>query len=292
MNSPNGLLLVDKASGLTSHDVVARVRKLLGEKKVGHAGTLDPLATGLLVIAVGPSTRLLRFAQLGLKRYSGVVRFGEATNTLDADGEVVATATVPSLNADDLRVAAEAMCGPSTQIPPMVSALKVNGRRLYALAREGTEVERSPRPIDVSEFTLWATSNPLEWAFHVVCTPGTYVRVLLVDLAERVGTLGHLASLRRLSSGSHDVTEARTLEDLEAALTRHEEVLRAPRELVSALAATELTPAQCVDVRHGKQIDLPGVSSEFVAGLVDGALVAVLRQRAQRYQPDVVLASV
>jgi tRNA pseudouridine55 synthase len=159
MTTPSGLLLVDKPAGITSHDVVARVRRILGERRVGHAGTLDPMATGLLVLAVGPSTRLLRFAQAGVKRYRGDVTFGVATDSLDADGVVVARSQVPALDATRVNDVAGAMRGAQTQVPPMVSAIKVNGRRLHALAREGVEVEREARPVTIAAFSLEPTEG-------------------------------------------------------------------------------------------------------------------------------------
>jgi len=211
MTTNNGLLLVDKPQGLTSHDVVARVRRILHEKKVGHAGTLDPMATGLLVLAVGPSTRLLRFAQSETKRYVGAVQFGAATDSLDADGVVTQVLPVPTLTTETVDAAAKMMLGKQEQTPPMVSAIKVDGQRLHELARRGVEVERQAREIEVTVFTLTATDDPTVWRFDVVCSVGTYVRVLLSDLAQRLGTVGHLVELRRLASGSHVVEDARTL---------------------------------------------------------------------------------
>jgi tRNA pseudouridine55 synthase len=188
----------------------------MNERRVGHAGTLDPMATGLLVVAVGPSTRLLRFAQGEVKRYSGTVKFGVATASLDADGEVVEERPVPLLSSADAQLLARGMIGPQQQTPPMVSAIKVGGRRLHELARQGLEVEREARDITISDFSVSATGDPSVWEFEVECTVGTYVRVLLSDLAERAGTVGHLTSLRRVSSGGHHVEDALSLDELEA----------------------------------------------------------------------------
>jgi tRNA pseudouridine55 synthase len=167
MTTNNGLLLIDKPRGVTSHDVVARVRKVLNEQRVGHAGTLDPMATGLLVLAVGPSTRLLRFAQSETKRYSGIVTLGVATDSLDADGEVLERSDVPALSLERVNGAAREMLGPQQQTPPMVSALKINGRRLHALAREGVEVERAARDITIESFSLETIESPSEWTFEI-----------------------------------------------------------------------------------------------------------------------------
>jgi tRNA pseudouridine55 synthase len=176
MTTSNGLLLIDKPQGLTSHDVVARVRRILHEKKVGHAGTLDPMATGLLVLAVGPSTRLLRFAQSETKHYSGTVKFGVATDSLDADGVVVEEQPVPSLSKELVDAVSAAMLGTQEQTPPMVSAIKIDGQRLHELARRGVEVDRPAREVTVSTFTLSATAEDSLWSFDVECSVGTYVR--------------------------------------------------------------------------------------------------------------------
>jgi tRNA pseudouridine55 synthase len=284
----SGSLLVDKAAGWTSHDVVGRLRRVLGEKRIGHAGTLDPMATGLLVVAVGPVTRLLRFAQGEDKRYTGVIRLGASTATLDKDGVVTATAPVPTLTVDDVNAAAAAMCGESTQVPPMVSALKVDGRRLYEIAREGGEVERAPRPITVADFTL-TPEGERQWRFTVTCSPGTYVRVLAADLAHRLGTLGHLVELRRTASGSHDVTNARTVAEVEAAVALGESVLSDPRELVAGLPHMEVSAEDAAALRHGRAlVGGPGPSPSAVLDGA-GALVGVVEFRADAWRPVVVL---
>src|ERR1700761_288099 len=160
---PDGVAIVDKDAGWTSHDVVAKSRGILGTRKVGHSGTLDPDATGVLVLGVGRATRLLRFLQLLSKSYEAEICFGTATTTLDASGDVVATADMSGLGADDVVAAAGPLTGDILQVPPMVSALKVDGRRLHELAREGIEVEREPRPVHVSRFDLTPTDDPLRW---------------------------------------------------------------------------------------------------------------------------------
>jgi len=289
MTTTNGLLLIDKPQGLTSHDVVARVRKILNERKVGHAGTLDPMATGLLVMAVGPSTRLLRFAQSQVKRYSGTVCFGIATDSLDADGAVLETRAVPELEPAEVLTTARAMLGPQQQIPPMVSALKVDGRRLHSLAREGIEVERAPRDITVTRFDIQPTSDPSRWDFDVECTVGTYVRVLLSDLALRLGTIGHLVALRREASGNHTVTDAVTLDELDARVARGEVVLAPPVAFVGDLEHLVFSPDQVVAVRRGQRIpataDVPG---EVAVLDEKGALVAIVHRRTDTWQPDLV----
>ena len=291
MTRNNGLLLVDKSSGMTSHDVVARVRKILGERRVGHAGTLDPLATGLLVLAVGPSTRLLRFAQAEVKHYSGTVKFGVATDSLDADGVVVAEGPVPELRGADVDEVVTAMLGSQLQIPPMVSALKVGGRRLHQLAREGVEVERQPREITVSEFRLEPTNDPAIWNFDVVCSVGTYVRVLLSDVAVALGTLGHLTTLRRLSSGTHRVDEAMSLDVLAERVERGEDPLLPPAHLVAGLEASVIDITQESKMRMGQRLELaePFVGPEIAAFDARGNLLGILKRRGDTWQPELVL---
>jgi tRNA pseudouridine55 synthase len=293
MTANNGLLLVDKPKGLTSHDVVARVRRILHERRVGHAGTLDPMATGLLIIGVGSATRLLRFAQAEVKHYSGEVTFGIATDSLDADGAVVDRRAVPTLTTDDVNRAAQAMLGDQLQTPPMVSAIKVDGQRLHALARQGVEVERTPRSISVSAFSLAPTSDPHRWTFEVTCSVGTYVRVLLSDLSEQLGSIGHLSALRREASGSHRVEEAWTLEDLAAAVEAGESVLLPPKAFTASLEEVVLSDEQVLAMRQGKQLDLNGSfnSAEIAAIDEHAALVGILRPRGSRWQPELVINS-
>jgi tRNA pseudouridine55 synthase len=290
MTTNNGLLLLDKPMGLTSHDVVARVRLVMNESRVGHAGTLDPMATGLLVLAVGPSTRLLRFAQSETKRYEGVVTFGVRTDSLDADGEVLERRDVPELTSEDVNARAQTMLGAQSQIPPMVSAIKVNGRRLHALAREGVVVERAARTITVDAFTLQPTNVTNEWRFDVTCSVGTYVRVLLSDLAERLGTLGHLSALRRVASGAHHVDEAMTLDQLEERVKEGLVVLHAPRAFITQLDEVVISSDEARRLRMGQRVALQVVADGEIAALDEaGSLVAVLRARGEVWQPVVVL---
>lgn len=289
MTTNNGLLLLDKPSGCTSHDVVARVRKSLGERRVGHAGTLDPMATGLLVLAVGPSTRLLRFAQDEHKHYEGTVVFGVATDSLDADGVVTERRATPVLEADAVRAACADMLGTQRQTPPMVSAIKVDGQRLHELARRGLEVERDARSITVTTFALTPTDVTGEWRFDVVCSVGTYVRVLLSDLAQRLGTIGHLNALRRLASGDHLVDEALTLEEFERRAEVGEVVLAPPVDFVHALEHVTVSADTAARLRQGQRVALDA-AGEHVAALDEaGSLVAVLHRRGETFQPDVVL---
>jgi tRNA pseudouridine55 synthase len=293
MTTSNGLLLVDKPQGLTSHDVVARVRRILQEKKVGHAGTLDPMATGLLVLAVGPSTRLLRFAQSETKRYVGAVQFGVATDSHDADGVVVDERPVPPLTSAIVDVATAAMLGPQEQTPPMVSAIQIDGQRLHELARRGVEVDRPARAITVTAFALTPTEDPSVWRFDVQCSVGTYVRVLLSDLAERLGTVGHLVELRRLASGTHVVEDALTLDTLCDVVARGGHVLAPPATFVTGLEHVTLSDDQARAMRMGQRVALErSFDGEEIAAMDgDGELIGILQRRDECWKPELVLAS-
>jgi tRNA pseudouridine55 synthase len=272
---------------------VARVRRILHEKKVGHAGTLDPMATGLLVLAVGPSTRLLRFAQSETKRYSGAVKFGVATDSLDADGVVVERRSVPVLTRELLDATTSAMLGSQRQTPPMVSAIKIDGQRLHQLARRGVEVERSSREISVATFTLSPTDDATVWRFDVVCSVGTYVRVLLSDLAVALGTVGHLVELRRLASGAHSVENALTLDELAVNVGDGREVLAPPATFVTALEHVALRDEQASAMRMGQRVALEQKyeGDEIAAMDSFGNLVGILQRRNDSWKPELVLAS-
>jgi len=209
----DGALLIDKPAGLTSHDVVDALRRHLGLRKVGHAGTLDPNATGLLVLLLGRATKLSEKLMAGDKVYAGSARFGETTNSYDTDGELVASLPVPLLTLEELNAQAATFVGDHMQVPPMVSAVKKDGVPLYKLARKGIEVERKPKLIHVYSFRFTEYQEPLG-AFHVACTKGTYVRSLIHDLGQKFGCGAHLATLRRHASGSFNVAEALPFEEV------------------------------------------------------------------------------
>jgi tRNA pseudouridine55 synthase len=206
-DSLDGALLVDKPAGCTSHDVVDRIRRKFGLKKVGHCGTLDPNATGLLIIVLGRGTKLSERLMSDDKVYEGDIKFGEATDSYDADGEITATAPVPPLTLEQLNEAAGAFIGDLQQIPPMVSAKKQGGVALYKLARKGIEVVREPRLVHIFNYRFTAYAEPVA-KFRVACTKGTYVRSLVHDLGAKIGCGAHLATLRRVTSGKWDVADA------------------------------------------------------------------------------------
>jgi len=209
----DGALLVDKPAGPTSHDVVDAVRRHFGVKKVGHCGTLDPNATGLLVIVLGRATKLSEKLMSSDKVYEGSIKFGESTNSYDADGELAASLPVPPMTLDQLNTAAAEFVGDLMQTPPMVSAVKLHGVPLYKLARKGIEVPREPRLIHIYNFRFSAYSEPLGH-FRLACTKGTYVRAIAHELGQKLGCGAHLAALRRVVAGKFNVAQALPLPEV------------------------------------------------------------------------------
>lgn len=209
----DGAVLVDKPAGPTSHDVVDAIRRTFQIKKVGHCGTLDPGATGLLVILLGRGTKLSERLMSDDKVYEGLIKFGETTNSFDADGELTGSMPVPLITVEELNEAAAGFIGDQMQLPPMVSAIKKDGVPLYKLARKGIEVERKERLIHIYNFRFTAYEEPLG-TFRVACTKGTYVRSLAHDLGQKVGCGAHLAKLRRLAAGKFDVADALPLDQV------------------------------------------------------------------------------
>ncbi|MBW6512683.1 MAG: tRNA pseudouridine(55) synthase TruB [Desulfuromonadaceae bacterium] len=210
---PEGLLIIDKPAGMTSHSVVSRLRRLLNTRRIGHAGTLDPLATGVLVVAVGKVTRLLEFMVSDHKSYRGELQFGTTTDTLDREGKTLESFPLDGLDEYRVRRAAESFVGTIQQIPPMYSAIKQNGVALHKLARKGIEVERPPRTVTISRLDVISCDLPRA-VIDVDCSKGTYIRTLCADLGEKLGVGAHLTELRRLSSGPFTSAEAIGLEAL------------------------------------------------------------------------------
>ncbi|MSO86448.1 MAG: tRNA pseudouridine(55) synthase TruB [Acidimicrobiia bacterium] len=209
---PDGLALVDKAAGWTSHDVVAKARGVLGTRKVGHSGTLDPDATGLLLLGVGKVTRLLQYLGLPSKTYVGVVVLGTSTATLDASGAVTGTWDMAGVGRAEVAAAAAALTGPILQVPPMVSAVQVGGRRLHELARQGIEIERAARPVTVHAFAVGSPIEPGCFPIEVICSSGTYIRSLAAEVGTALGGGAHLRDLRRTAIGSFSVDRAVAVE--------------------------------------------------------------------------------
>ncbi len=209
----DGAILIDKPSGPTSHDVVDAIRRTFGIKKVGHCGTLDPNATGLLIIVLGRGTKLSEKLMSDDKVYEGTIKFGEATDSYDSDGELTGSLPVPPLTIEELNKAGEEFVGDIMQTPPMVSAIKKDGVPLYKLARKGVEVHREPRLIHIYNFKFSKYEEPLG-EFKLACTKGTYVRSVAHDLGQKLGCGAHLASLRRTVSGKFDVADSKSLDDV------------------------------------------------------------------------------
>jgi tRNA pseudouridine55 synthase len=289
----DGVLVCDKPAGMTSHDVVGRVRRLAGQRRVGHGGTLDPPATGVLVVALGRATRLLPFLPMEPKRYLAQVAFGAETDTLDATGTVTAVAAADDLDEAAVRAALAGFLGPQQQVPPMVSAVKVGGERLYAKARRGESVERAARPVTIHALELLAfeAGERPQATLAVACSGGTYVRALAADLGRALGTLAHLAALRRVAVGRFAERDARGLPELEAltAAGRLGEAVVAPAAALGS-PVRRLTPAEAAAVANGQSLEPSGQPEPVAAVAPDGRLVAVVQDFAGRARPRVVLA--
>jgi tRNA pseudouridine55 synthase len=289
----DGLVVVDKPAGYTSHDVVGRLRRIYGQRRIGHAGTLDPDATGVLVVALGRATRLLRFVQDSGKTYEGVIAFGVATDTLDAAGVVLERRAMPVSRAD-VEAAMRRFRGNIEQVPPMVSAIKMGGRKLYELAREGKEVERKPRPVRIDRFELLdfePGSFPLATVV-VECGTGTYIRSLAADLGAALGGPAHLASLRRTRVSGFGIDAASTIEQIEADPAA---VVLPPIAATRELAAITVDDALVDGVSHGAVFPAPvfGVGDDapgpFAVAGPDGALLAVYERKGRALKPSVVM---
>ena len=291
-----GFLLVDKPEGWTSHDVVARVRRLAGIKKVGHAGTLDPMATGLLVLGMGRATRLLRFVQGQRKVYEATMVMGVATDTLDADGAVLEREPM-EVDEADLAGVITRFIGTIAQVPPMVSAIKVGGRRLYDVAREGGEVEREARSVVIHSIEVleFAPGPYPEAVIRVECGSGTYIRTLADDLAGALGGRAHLSALRRHSNGSLTVEDAHTIEELEDAAgdDRLASLTLRPSEGLRDLPAITLDAERSRAALNGSVFTSAalggGTGLHRVLG-PDGTLLAVYELGGARARPEVVLS--
>lgn len=275
---PSGILVADKPAGLTSHDVVARVRRAAQTRKVGHAGTLDPMATGVLILGVGSSTRLLTYIVGVDKTYEATIRLGEATTTDDADGETSVTAPYEALAAvSDHAVerAAQRLTGAFDQVPSTFSAVKVEGRRAYARARAGEDVVLEARPISVSEFTVHDSTptdagDRIDVRVTVSCSSGTYVRALARDMGDMLGVGGHLTRLRRTRVGPFSVEQATPLEGLDVARS-----LCSPAEAAARMfPVVDLSATEATALGHGKTLSTP-LETTISEDLTDGPLAAV-----------------
>src|SRR5438270_703176 len=269
----DGLLLFDKAAGWKAHDVVAKCRGIFGQKRVGHAGTLDPGATGVLLVGLGRVTRLLRYPGALPKTYVGEVVLGTETSTLDDEGDVTATYDMSGVTLDDVRTTAERFVGDIEQVPPMVSAVKVGGRRLHELARAGEEVARAARPVTVHSLSVGPGSEQGVFTVEVTCSAGTYVRVLAADIGHALGGAAHLRRLRRTAVGGFSIGDANAVEAVGL-----DDVLPAV-EAMRGYSRIEVEAGVANEVRHGRVLSGTALGVEgagpWAVVDADGALLAV-----------------
>jgi tRNA pseudouridine55 synthase len=295
----SGLVIVDKPSGLTSHDVVGRIRRLAGTRRVGHAGTLDPMATGVLVIGVEKATRLLGHLALTEKEYAATIRLGQATDTDDADGETVAQISAAGVTDDALHAAAAALTGEIRQVPPGFSAIKVGGQRAYRLAREGAAPELAARTVTVRALDIQdvrRAGDLLDVDVTVTCSSGTYIRALARDLGTALGVGGHLTALRRTRVGPYEIAAARTLDQLAASFA----VIPLADAAAAAFPRRDLTADEARLVAHGGRLPVtvaapgsgaagPGTGPVAAFG-PDGSLIALLTEEGGQARPLAVFA--
>jgi tRNA pseudouridine55 synthase len=284
-----GILVVDKPAGMTSHDVVSRCRRIFATRRVGHAGTLDPMATGVLVIGVERATKILGLLTAATKSYAATVRLGQATSTEDAEGELLQSVSAEHVTEQAIEAAVAGLRGDISQVPSSVSAIKVGGRRAYQLVREGQAVELAARPARIDRFDVLAVRRHGELVdldVEVDCSSGTYIRALARDLGDALGVGGHLTSLRRTRVGRFGLDQARTLDDLAErpalSLTLDEAcLLMFPRR--------ELTAEEAEATSHGRPLSPAGIDGVYAASDGHGRVVALLRDEGSRTKPVVVI---
>jgi tRNA pseudouridine55 synthase len=257
----NGVLIIDKPSGLTSHDVVARVRRILKQRNVGHLGTLDPLATGVLPLVLGNMTRLAQFYLASEKRYEGVVRFGFATDTYDAEGEALTQPQDPALTLTQVQELATGFRGKIEQLPPPFSAKKIQGQPAYKLARKKKDVPLKPVEVEIKEFEILKVEGPRAH-FRAWVASGTYMRAVAHDMGQLAGCGAHLESLRRTAVAEFELCDAHTLEQLEQTVQsgEAEALLIHPRKLLPSIPAVTATDEVAAKIRHGRPVNLPELS--------------------------------
>lgn len=285
-----GLLVIDKPAGMTSHDVVAAVRRATGERRVGHAGTLDPSATGVLMVLVGPYTRLERYLSGKTKSYEAVIAFGTETDTDDAEGETTVTAPVPPqvLEAESAAAVLGGFLGPSMQQPPVYSAIKVAGKTAHRVARSGGDIELAPRPITVNKADLRSIDlEQATWTVDFTVSKGTYIRALARDIGREAHTAAHLRDLRRTGSGDITVAQAVTLEDVRDA----QDIRALFLDPIAALGmpVLHLDDTQAGTVADGRPLSVAGPQDGPVALVFNGSLVAVYHSQSGRMVAETVL---
>jgi tRNA pseudouridine55 synthase len=285
---PTGLIVVDKPAGLTSHDVVARIRRIAGTRRVGHGGTLDPMATGVLIIGVGRATRLLTYVIGTGKAYSATIRLGQRTITDDAEGELVAAAPAGHVTDEQIRAGLATLTGEIAQVPSAVSAIKINGRRSYARVRAGEEVALAARRVTVSRLDLLAVRRAAEVVdldVDVACSSGTYIRALARDLGAGLGVGGHLTALRRTAVGGFTLSEAVSLEALVDG-----GMMSLSEAAVRLLPRRNASPDEARVLAHGGPLPARGVDGPYAVFGPSGEVIAVVAERDGRARAEVVLA--
>jgi tRNA pseudouridine55 synthase len=287
----DGLVIVDKPGGMTSHDVVARIRRLAGTRRVGHAGTLDPMATGVLVVGVEKATRLLGYLALTEKQYDATIRLGQSTSTDDAEGEITGGTPAKDISPAALARAVTELTGEIQQVPPAVSAIKVDGQRAYKLTRAGAAPELKPRPVTVYEFTVTGirpAGDITDVDATVRCSSGTYIRALARDLGRDLGTGGHLTRLRRTWVGGYGLEAARTLDQL----AERFEVMPLAEAAAAAFPRRDLSADEARRLAHGGRLTVVSETQDPTAAFApDGSLVALLTEQAGQARPLVVFAA-
>lgn len=294
MQNISGFLNINKSQGLTSHDVVAVVKRELrrrtGQKiKVGHAGTLDPMATGVLIVCVGSATRLSEYVMASEKGYRARVKFGEVTDTYDADGEIIATHTVDHLTEAMIRETLPGFIGDIDQLPPMYSAIKVDGKKLYELAREGKEIERNPRQVHIASIKLIDCHLP-ECDLLVTCGSGTYIRSLAFDIGEKLGVGAHLTALERVRSGAFAVEKAVSIDTL-SGVSDWQQYFIHPLDALSDWPQVIVDDLEADHLRHGRSISIRGddvkqaQQSTAIAVTKQQSLLAILRIQGNVWKP-------
>ncbi|HIW67559.1 tRNA pseudouridine(55) synthase TruB [Dietzia aerolata] len=284
-----GLVVVDKPSGMSSHDVVARLRRFFGTRKVGHAGTLDPMATGVLVVGIERATKMLGQLALETKSYEATIRLGQTTTTDDAEGETTGTTDASGITDAAIDSGVAALTGEIDQVPSAVSAIKVGGRRAYDIVRSGEEVELKARHVTVSRFDVLERSRTGETVDLVVvvdCSTGTYIRALARDLGEALGVGGHLTALRRTRVGPFGLDVARTLDQLEAA---PELSLDLDAAALAAFPRRDIDAEQAEGLRHGRWLEARGDTGVVAAVGPDGRVAALVSESGRRASPVVVM---
>lgn len=289
----NAVIVVDKPAGWTSHDVVAKMRRIVGERSIGHLGTLDPLATGVLPLVLGRMTRLAQFYNSSEKAYEGTIRLGLATDTYDADGEPLGPPHLVQVTLEEVAAAAAPLLGPLDQVPPPFSAKKIHGTPAYKLARRKQEVELRPVAVEVREFTIQRLDGNLI-EFHCRVSSGTYVRSLAHELGQKLGIGAHLATLRRTVLAEFTIEQAHTLEHISAAVAddRLEELLVHPRRVLPNMPSVTATEEDVGKIRHGRSVNLPELSrAPWVKVFAGQAQLVCLASRVAGtlFHPKVVL---